>query len=185
MSNQNYPTTYAQEQLNIFYGERYLARDVTMDNYELSGYNLPQSFNPGDRNIHINCGNNPFKDMVPNFRGVDPVNPLADYVMPIDEYAKVHRTSKFNNAVILNGFDNVQPGQMEYWVQVVASLMVKRDARIFWRTAINNTYPWTFEEHMRLAALINYSVLATTMETSTDIYAEWNSNVKSLTYMVG
>jgi hypothetical protein len=74
---------------------------------------------------------------------------------------------------------------MDSIVQTIADLMVKRDARIFWRTAINNTYPWTFDEHNRLAELINYSVAGMVMETETDIYAEWNSNIKSVTYMEG
>jgi hypothetical protein len=182
---QHYPTDYAQEQLNKFYGPSYLDRDISMDDYEMSGYNLPQLFNPGDHNIHINCANNPFKGMVPNFRGQDPTNPNADFILPIDDYAKTHKTSKFNNAIILNGFDTYPAGSLDYWVQVIASLMFKRDSRIFWRTAINNTYPWTFDEHIRLAATINYSVIGMVMETETDIYAEWNSNIKSMDYSNG
>ena len=123
--------------------------------------------------------------MIPNFRSQDPVNARADYVMTIEQYAAVHRTNKFHVAMILNGLDNVAPGNMDSIVQTIADLMVKRDARIFWRTAINNTYPWTFDEHNRLAELINYSVAGMVMETETDIYAEWNSNVKSLTYLEG
>ena len=91
----------------------------------------------------------------------------------------------FNIALVLNGLDNVQPGEMDYWVKVIASIMVKRDAKIFWRTAVDNTYPWTFDEHIRLAALINYSVIGMIMETPTEIYAEWNSNIKSSNYSLG
>jgi hypothetical protein len=171
-----------QDELHKFYGARYDTRDTNMDQYELSGYNLPESFGPGDHVIHINCGNNPFKNMIPNFRAQDPTNPAADFIMPIDHYNNVHKTSKFHVALILNGFDNYQAGQMDYYVTVIANLMVKRDAKIFWRTAINNTYPWTFEEHQRLAALINYSVIAMTMETENEIYAEWGSNIRSVDY---
>jgi hypothetical protein len=176
---------YAQQQLNIFYGPSYQTRDTSLDQYELSGYNLPQLFGPGDKIIHVNCGNNPFKGMVHNFRAQDPTNANADFVMTIDYYASIHRTSKFHIALILNGLDNVEPGGMDYYVQTIASLMVKRDARIFWRTAINNTYPWTFDEHIRLANLINYSVAGMVMETETEIYAEWTSNVKSMDYSLG
>jgi hypothetical protein len=153
-----------------------------MDNYELSGYNLPESFGPGDRVIHINCGNNPFKGMIPNFRAIDPVSPAADLKITVDHYNNTHKTNKFHVALILNGFDNYQPGQLDYYVPVVANLMVKRDAKIFWRTAIDNTYPWSFDEHTRLAALINYSIVAMTMETETEIYAEWGSNIRSVDY---
>lgn len=171
-----------EDELYKFYGARYETRDTSLDQYELSGYNLPETFNVGDRVIHVNCGNNPFKGMVPNFRAQDPSNNNADYVMTIGQYAEVHRANKFNIAMILNGLDNIEPGQMDSYVQTIASLMVKRDAKIFWRTAINNTYPWTFEEHTRLAALIDYSVVGMTMETEIDIYAEWGSNSKTVTY---
>jgi hypothetical protein len=174
-----------QEELHKFYGARYDTRDLSLDQYELSGYNLPTSFNAGDRVIHINCGNNPFRGMIPNFRTQDPSNHHAEFVMTLEEYVATHKASKFNVALVLNGLDNVAPGTMDGYVQMISSLMVKRDARIFWRTAINGTYPWTFDEHIRLASLINYSVAGMVMETDTDIYAEWDSNVKSVTYMVG
>lgn len=174
-----------QDELHKFYGTRYDTRDTSLDQYELSGYNLPEHFNAGDRILHVNCGNNPFKDMVPNFRGQDPTNPRADFIMTLDQYANAHRANKFHVALILNGLDNVAPGAMDHYVQTIANLMVKRDAKMFWRTAINNTYPWTFDEHTRLAALINYSVVGMVMETDTEIYAEWNSNVKRVTYVEG
>jgi hypothetical protein len=174
-----------QDELHKFYGARYDTRDTSLDQYELSGYNLAEGFNPGDRIIHVNCGSNPFKGMVPNLRAQDPVNHNADFVMTIDHYASVYRTNKFHVAMILGGLDDVAPGAMDSYVQTIASIMVQRDAKMFWRTAINKTYPWTFDEHTRLAALINYSVVGMVMETETDIYAEWNSNVKSVTYMEG
>jgi hypothetical protein len=105
--------------------------------------------------------------------------------MTLERYVDAHRASKFHVALVLGGLDNVQPGAMDQYVQLISQLMVKRDARIFWRTAINNTYPWTFDEHIRLAASINYSVVGMVMETETEIYAEWGSNVKSVTYMEG
>ena len=171
-----------EDELHKFYGERYETRDTSLDQYELSGYNLPEMFNAGDRVIHINCGSNPFKGMIPNFRGQDPVNSNAEYILTLDEYVNANREIKFHNAMVLNGLDNVEPGAMEHSVRQIAQLMVKRDARIFWRTSIANTYPWTFEEHQRLAALIDYHVMGMAMETETDIYAEWKSNITSSTY---
>jgi hypothetical protein len=174
------------QELHQFYGARYDTRDTSLDQYELSGYNLPESFNPGDRVIHVNCGNNPFRGMIPNFRSFDPVNHNAEYVLTLDQYAAAHRATKFNIALVLNGLDTVaSTSEMEHMVQTLYSIMVKRDAKIFWRTAINNTYPWTFDEHVRLAALINYSVVGMVMETVNDIYAEWNSNIKSSDYSLG
>lgn len=174
-----------QDELHKFYGARYDTRDTSLDQYELSGYNLPETFNAGDRIIHINCGNNPFNGMIPNLHTQDPSNPNAEYVMTIGQYESAYKANKFNVALILNGLDNVEPGNMDSYVKTIANLMVKRDAKIFWRTAIDDTYPWTFDEHTRLAALINYSVIGMVMETDTEIYAEWNSNIKSITYMEG
>ena len=174
-----------QRELHQFYGASYDTRDTSLDQYQLSGYNLAKSFNAGDRVVHVNCGNNPFKGMIPNFCGQDPVNPRAEYVISLDQYVQVHKAEKFNVALILNGLDNVEPGGMDYYVHLIYQLMVKRDAKIFWRTAINNTYPWTFDEHTRLAALINYSIVGIAMETDTDIYAEWGSKIKSMDYSLG
>jgi len=176
----------SQNELHQFYGARYDTRDTSLDNYELSGYNLAESFNPGDRVVHVNCGNNPFRGMIPNFRSIDPFNHNAEFVLTLDQYAAAHKTNKFNVALVLNGFDTVaNAADMERMVKTLSSIMVKRDARIFWRTAINNVYPWTFAEHERLAALINYEIVAATMETEVDIYAEWGSKIKSVTYMEG
>jgi len=174
-----------QDELHKFYGARYDTRDTSMDQYELSGYSLPEKFGPGDRVIHVNCGNSPFKGMIPNLKTQDPTNTNAEFVMTIDYYASVNKANKFHVAMILNGLDDVQPGAMDYYVQTISQLMVKRDAKMFWRTAIDKSYPWTFEEHVRLAESINYSVVGIVMETETEIYAEWNSNLKNVAYMMG
>jgi len=175
-----------QRELHQFYGASYDTRDTSLDQYQLSGYNLAESFNAGDRVVHVNCGNNPFKGMIPNFRSIDPFNHNAEFVLTLDQYAAAHKTNKFNVALVLNGFDAVaNTTEMEHMVKTLYSIMVKRDARIFWRTAINNVYPWTFAEHARLAALINYSVVAVAMENDTEIYAEWGSNIRSEDYSLG
>jgi hypothetical protein len=124
--------------------------------------------------------------MIPNFRAQDPVNAAAEYVMSLDQYITAYHIDKCNIALVLNGFDNATTSaEQEKNVRDIARLMVKRDAKIFWRTAIDAQYPWTFDEHARLAALIGYEVVGIAMETDTQIYAEWGSLIKSATYMGG
>jgi hypothetical protein len=174
-----------QDELHKFYGQRYDTRDTSMDQYELSGYNLAEGFDPGDRIIHINCGSNPFKGMIPNFRAQDPSNTQADVVVSLEEYTNSYKTDKFNVALVLHGLDTItSAAEMERQVKLISTVMVKRDARIFWRTAIDNVYPWTFDEHTRLAESINYYIVAMAMETDNDIYAEWGSVNRSISYQL-
>lgn len=172
------PTAFntQEDQLNLFYGPSWLTRDVGMDQYEYSGYILGEQVRAGEHVIQINCGDNPFKGMLSNFRGIDPVNPNADFIMSLDQYVYTHRASKFNVAFCLNAFDNGDENFIQSQIALVLQLLYKRDARIYWRTSTVGTYPWTFDAHNRLAAQFNYNVAGMCYDHNNTIYAEWNSN---------
>jgi len=176
------PTEYnrEEEQLNLFYGESWLHRDTTMDPYDFSGYILGEQIRAGERVIHVNCGSNPFKNMVSNLRGVDPTNPNADFKMSLEDYANAHRATKFNVAICLNAFDNGDENFIQSQIALLMQLMVKRDARIYWRTSTVSTYPWTFDAHTRLSAQFNYNVAGMCYDYNNTIYAEWDSNNTTL-----
>jgi hypothetical protein len=169
-----------EDQLNLFYGSSWQNRNTTLDQYEYSGYILGEQIRSGERVIHVNCGNNPFKGMIPNFLGIDPANSAADYVITLEDYTRTHNTTKFNVAFCLNAFDNGTEDYIESQVASVVQLMVKRDARIYWRTNTAGTYHWTVDAHTRLAAMFNYRVVGATAETGNNIYAEWDSNITTL-----
>ena len=167
------------EQYNIFYGKNWQTRDTSLDQYEYSGWALGELIRQGERVLHVNCGSNPFKYMIPNFCGIDPVNPQADIVISLQDYATHYRTTRFNVAFCLDAFD----GTEDYVASQIALLvqtMLTRDTRIYWRTSTVGTYPWTFAEHSRLASKFNYHVVGATYDANNTIYAEWDSNKTSL-----
>lgn len=169
------PFNLQDDQLNLFYGERWQTRDTSLDQYQHSGYILGEQVRAGEKVIHINCGNNPFKGMLANLRGIDPTNPKADYKLSLQDYANAHRATKFNVAFCLNAFDNGTPEYIISQVALVIQLMNKRDARIYWRTATNSF--WTFAQHTALAHQFNYHIAGMTTDANNTIYAEWDSNL--------
>jgi hypothetical protein len=163
------------EQLHQFYGPEWNTRDTDLDQYEYSGYNLGEVVRAGERVLHVNCGNNPFRGMIPNFQGIDPVDTNADLVTTLEEYVATHKTSRYNVAFCLDAFT----GTEEYIRSQIALLMQKmhkRDIRIYWRTTTVGAYPWTFEMHNRLAEQFDYHVLEAVHDANDTIFAEWNSN---------
>jgi hypothetical protein len=176
------PTAFNREdeQLNIFYGERWQHRDRGLDVYEYSGYILGEQIRAGERVLHINCGNNPFKDMIANLHSFDPANPRAEIISTLEYYAAVHRTQQFNVALCLNAFDDGDDNYVQSQIALVMRLMRKRDARIYWRTSTTGTYPWTFDAHTRLSGLFDYRIAGMCYDHNNTIYAEWNSNNTTL-----
>ena len=172
------PTAFnrEEEQLNLFYGERWQHRNTSLDVYEYSGYILGEQVRAGEHVLHVNCGDNPFKGMISNLRSIDPTNHKADVVASLTDYANTHRTNKYNVAFCLNAFDNGDESYIQNQITALMSLMRTRDARIYWRTSTVGTYPWTFDAHTRLAAQFKYNVVGITAEVGNNIYAEWNSN---------
>ena len=172
------PTSFnrEEEQLNLFYGASWQTRDTSMDTYEYSGYILGEQVRAGEHVIQINCGNNPFKGMLANFRGIDPSNPRADVISTVESYAYTHKTNKYNVAFCLNAFDNGDEAYIQSQISLLMQLMRNRDARIYWRTSTVGTYPWTFDAHNRLATQFKYNVAGMCYDHNNTIYAEWNSN---------
>ena len=175
------PFNREEEQLNLFYGERWQHRNTSLDQYDFSGYILGEQVRAGEHVIHINCGDNPFKGMIANLRSIDPVNPNADVISSLQDYANTHRTNRFNVAFCLNAFDNGDESFIQSQISLVKQLMVKRDARIYWRTSTVGTYPWTFDAHTRLAALFDYNIAGMCYDFGDNIYAEWDSNNTTIT----
>jgi hypothetical protein len=174
------PFNREDEQLNLYYGASWQTRDTTMDQYEFSGYILGEQIRAGEHVIHINCGNNPFKGMIANLKSFDPVNPRAELISTLEEYAAVHRTQQFNVALCLNAFDNGDEAFIQSQIALMMRLMRKRDVRIYWRTSTVGTYPWTFAAHTRLAAQFDYTVAGMCYDHNNTIYAEWDSNNTTL-----
>ena len=174
---------YAQHQLNIFYGPSWLTRDVNLDQFQYSGYTLGEKVLTMERVIHIDCGDNPFHGMVPNFIGIDPYNTKADYVMTTDQFAYSHKAEKFNVAFLLGAVNFGTQAEIEAKLALVISLLRNRDNRIYFRCytvppdgSPPNFFAWTYELQVYFANLFNYTIIDMEADAGNTIYAEWLSN---------
>ena len=172
-------TMSTPEQLHQFYGPNWNTRDADLDQYEYSGYNLGEVVRAAERVLHVNCGNNPFKGMIANLRGIDPVNPNADVVITLEQYVVTHRTTRYNVAFCLDAFNGTED-YIRSQIALLMQKMQKRDVRIYWRTTTVGDYPWTFDMHQRLAEQFDYHVLEAVYDANNTIYTEWLSNNISL-----
>jgi hypothetical protein len=183
------PEEYAERQLNIFYGPSWLTRDTTLDQFQFSGYDLGEKVQVMERVIHINCGDNPFKGMVPNLVGQDPYNSKADTVMTMDQFAYTNIAQKFNVAFVLGGINYGTQAEIDQQIATVVKLLRKRDGRIYWRCYTQppvggppNFFAWDYTKQMAAAAMFNFEIIDMEADTGNTIYAEWWSNSRSSTY---
>lgn len=169
-----------EHELNIYYGPRWLTRDQSLDRYEYSGYVLGERVRLGESVIHVNCGNNPFKGMIADFVGIDPDNPAADHAMTADQYGYTFIAQKSNVAFCLGAINFGNTASIEQQIASVVKLLKRRDSRIYWRSYTSYAgpeyYPWTFEEHVRLAELFNFNIPEMYYDADNTIYAEWVQN---------
>jgi hypothetical protein len=186
--------TVDQQYLNNYFANVWGSkqRGRTLDQYEFSGWELIGKVRAGERVIDVGCGDNPFRDRIANLVGVDPAFDQADYKMTIEQFAAQHYAQKFNVAFCLGSINFGDVYDIERQISMVISLLRERDSRIYWRCnpgqkdhgnaeceAIN-FYPWSFEEHIRLAEKFNYQIVELEWDTNNRIYAEWVSKNASI-----
>lgn len=178
---------YADSQFNLFYGPAWLTRDTNLDQYQFSGWTLGEKVNIMERVIHIDCGNNPFHNMIPNLIGVDPYNSKADYVMTTEQFAYSHKAQQFNVAFLLGAVNFGTQAEIQAKISLVISMLRKRDARIYFRCytvppegAPANFFSWSYDLQMYFANLFNFSIVDMEAEADNSIYAEWWSNNRSM-----
>jgi len=164
----------------------------TLDQYQLSGWELIGKVRTGERVIDVGCGDNPFRDRIANLVGVDPAFDQADYKMTIEQFSAQHYAQKFNVAFCLGSIDFGDVADIERQISTVISLLRERDSRIYWRCNPGQRdhgnaeceaidfYPWSFEEHIRLAEKFNYQIVELEWDTNNRIYAEWVSKNVSI-----
>lgn len=152
--------------------------------HELSGSKLLEKINPGETVIDIGCGKHHFKELIPGVVGVDPAFPEADVHMTLEDYAKIAGKT-FDVAFCLGSINFGSKEKIEEQIALVSQLL-NDNGRIYWRTNPGRNdhkvdecnaidfYPWSNEEHYRLADKFNFTIKEIAYETSTNrIYAEW------------
>lgn len=173
--------TVDQNYLNHYFGTIWHRKNGALDQYSKTGLALVNKINPGESVIDVGCGANPFKGIIPNLIGIDPAFDQADYKCTIDAFMTYER---FDVAFCLGSINFGDSTDIERQISKVVSLL-KPNGRIYWRCNPGlqdhkseeckeiEFYPWSIEEHVRLANMFNARLLECTWDTSNRLYAEW------------
>ena len=172
-----------QTDLNDYFSTTWHRRNSGLDHYTYTGWALVDKIQPGESVIDVGCGANLFKGRIPRILGIDPAFEQADIKTTIEEFTT---SEKFDVAFCLGSINFGTQETIEKQIAKVVSLLTPK-SRIYWRCnpglkdhgnkeceAID-FYPWTFEEHHRLAKMFNYCVNDLCWDTKNRIYAVWES----------
>lgn len=126
----------------------------------------------------------------------------ASYIMSIEEYYVAYKYRRANVAFCLESFDHETKESLERKLWFLTRMMKPQDSRIFFRNKViipqeeigENTdepienpidseeqeipeestlYPWTVDEHMRLAEMFGYEVVDVQEEINDTMYVMW------------
>jgi hypothetical protein len=171
----------AQSILNDYFANHWHRKNGDIAKFNKTGLSLANKINYTDRVLDVGCGRNLFKGLIPNLVGIDPAFDEADVKCTIEEF-DAHEL--FDVAFCLGIINFGGAEQIEQQIAKIVKLL-KPSARIYWRCnpgqqdhnneeckAIN-FYPWSIEEHIRLADMFGFSLAECSWDTTNRIYAEW------------
>lgn len=183
-----------QEKLNHYFGNIWIQRDRSLDQYQYTGWTLMEHINSDEKVIDVGCGTNPFKGIMPNLTGIDPAFDAADYKMTLEEFAVAYKHLKFNTALCLGSINFGTVEHIERQIGLVVGLLRSQDSKIIWRcnpglTDHGNSeceeipfYPWTFDEHIRLAEKFGFDIIEMDWDNNNRIYAFWRQKASNETH---
>ena len=152
--------------------------------YTYSGFALLDHVNPTDRVLDVGCGHNPFKGKIANLVGLDPANPNADVMLPIEDYETDQR---FDVAFCLGSINYGTHEIIEAQIAKVVSLLTPA-GRIYWRCNPGRKdhgsklceeidfYPWTFELLEDYARQFGFKMTNARLDRNSRVerlYCEW------------
>ena len=173
-----------QQHLNNYFSTTWRNRDRGFGKYNKTGYALINQVHLKESVIDIGCGINPFKGKISNLTGIDPAFPEADFQLSLEDYVQQHDT-KFDVAFCLGSINFGTAEDIEYQIELVGKLLNGIGSRIYWRCNPGAQdhgneeckkiifYPWTMEEHIRLAELFKFKLVECSWDSRNRIYAEW------------
>lgn len=162
-----------QEFLNSYFANKW---NSTIGNYEHSGYAIVNKIKQDEWVLDVGCGNNPFKNLIPNLVGIDPASSLADIQTTIEDFQPERQ---FNVALCL--------GSINFGTRDIIANQIKKlnscltdEARVFWRLNPGLSdhdhedcnqiqfFPWTLETLYEFACTYGFC----------QVNAKWDSNGK-------
>ena len=167
-----------KEFIKEYFGKHWVSRT---NHYTYSNHSIADKILPGERVIDIGCGNNEFKPLITGLIGIDIVNPAADVVVDFDEY---ETEEKFDVALTLGSIQYGNEADIRKQLNKLASIL-KPVCRVYWRTntgvrdhkneLVNQVpyYPWTIDEHYRLARDYGFEIQFIAEDLYGRLYAEW------------
>ena len=167
-----------KEFIKEYFGKHWVSRT---NHYTYSNHSIADKILPGERVIDIGCGNNEFKPLITGLIGIDIVNPAADIVVDFYEY---ETEEKFDVALTLGSIQYGNEADIRKQLNKLASIL-KPVCRVYWRTntgvrdhkneLVNQVpyYPWTIDEHYRLARDYGFEVQFIAEDLYGRLYAEW------------
>jgi len=173
-----------QQELTHYFREVWSTLPISnIDRVIYSGLQLASRINANEQVIDIGCGRNHFKKLIPNLIGIDPAFDEADHRLTLEEFARVNR-EQFNVAFCLGSINFGSRETIENQIGLVKNLLLPK-GRIYWRcnpgvqdhgaveTELIDFYPWSFEEHIRLADVFGFKIVELRWDQTNRIYAEW------------
>lgn len=183
--------TVNQQQLDHYFSNVWAKRDRSLDNFIYTGWELVGKIRAGERVVDVGCGQHPFKNAISNLVGIDPAFDEADYKMTLEQFVQANPAQKFNVAFCLGSINFGDQADIEHQISLVVRLLREQDSRIYWRCNPGLAdhgndecqhipfYPWSFEEHERLAEKFGYRIVDMQWDNKDRIYAEWVSKNSS------
>lgn len=152
-----------------------------LQKYQFSGLALLDKIDKNADVLDIGCGNNFFKKHFKNLTGIDPSNPLADYIVALEEF----ETKTQYDAVLCLGSLNFGTSETVYAQCKRAVELTRPGGTIYWRCNPGlhdhphagmediDFFKWSFELHEEWSRQLGCDMLECIWDTDNRIYAEW------------
>lgn len=105
--------------------------------------------------------------------------------LSLEDYAKQNNVIRFDAAFCLGSINFGSVEDIEHQIGLVVQLLKTKNSRIYWRCNPGRKdhknpdcesidfYPWSFDDHHRLAEKFGFTVNELDWDSNNRIYAEW------------
>ena len=147
--------------------------------YRYTGPALADELGAGEKVINVYPGHDLFRWLIPDLTSVD-LDGNPDFCGTLAEYAATSQVSRFNTALMFDCMTYVDESTLNDHIKLLSTRLLRtRDSKILWRCvpagAVQGCYPWTFDEHVRLAELHGFELTTAQWDSNQRVFALWTS----------